>query len=100
MGNKASIQASSQTSSQACSRRIKEYVNYRSKDKGKFMTAEQLLDTENPYNQHVSIGDCDRGNDGDDGVEGLGSQVTDIIELKKMVFLIGEFILVVILSHF
>jgi hypothetical protein len=64
------------------------YVNYRSKDKGKFMTAEQLLDTKNPNNQHDSIdGDCgnDGDNDGDDdggGVEGLDLQLTDIIEFK------------------
>jgi len=94
MGNKLPSQASSQTSSQG----MQAYVNYRSKDKGKFMTAEQLLDTKNPNNQHDSIdGDCgndgdndgDCGNDGDNdgddddgGVEGLGLQVTDIIEFK------------------
>ncbi len=59
MGNKASSQASSQG--------MQAYVNYRSKDKGKFMTAEQLLDTKNPNNQHVIMGDDDDGNDGDDG---------------------------------
>jgi hypothetical protein len=59
------------------------YVDYRSKDKGKFVTAKQLLDTKNPNNQHVSIGDGDCGyDDNDDGVEGLGLQVTDIIEFK------------------
>jgi hypothetical protein len=72
MGNKLSLLTSSKV--------MQAYVYYRIKDKGKFMSAEQLLATEFPYspnNQHVNNGDSD-----DDGDESLVLQETDIIEFK------------------
>ncbi len=82
MGNKVS----SQPSSAASSKLMQGYVRYRIKDKGEFMTAEQLLATQlpkNQNNQHVSNGDGDRGNDGDnDSDKSYPLQETDIIEFE------------------
>jgi hypothetical protein len=82
MGNKVS----SQPSSEASSKLMQAYVHYRIKDKGKFMSAEQLLATQlikNKNNQHINNGDGDADDDGyDDGDESLVLQDTDIIEFK------------------